>query len=251
MTCRWVTDNRLTTFWRRTIIISAVLGLTSISGASAALATSDWVGISPAAPVVFRAPMAVSVTFREPLRAGGAQIRVLTVDGDVGAGEISTDRKTLRRALRSNTPAGKYTVRWQAYSADGRKMSGDFSFQAARGNVEVTRTSPIPSPTVWTEPSPDPIPTAEIVDPGKLSETAGPSADPMSSQTPGWITASDPVWTPQPTATVVALAPGGSGGATSDRAVSTGFTVIPLAVGGFLVFAAGMVSVVNRPRLSE
>jgi hypothetical protein len=33
--------------------------------------------------------------------------------------------------------------------------------------------------------------------------------------------------------------------------VSTGFTVIPLAVGGFLVFAAGMVSVVNRPRLSE
>src|SRR5689334_15562709 len=117
MRCRWVTGFGLTTFGRRMVITSAVFGLTTVGGAGAAFAVSDTVGFSPAAKVVRIAPMAVSVTFREPLRARGAQLRVLTADGDVGIGRVSTGQKTLRRALRVGAPAGDYIVEWKAVSA--------------------------------------------------------------------------------------------------------------------------------------
>src|SRR4051812_42761767 len=122
MRCRWVTDTRLTTFGRRVVITSAVFGLTTVGGAGAALASSDVVGVSPSAKVVSIAPMAVSVTFKEPLRSSGAELRVLSVAGDVGTGKITTSQKTLRRALRLGAPAGDYRVEWKAVSAKGQKM---------------------------------------------------------------------------------------------------------------------------------
>ena len=243
MTCRWVTNSRFTTFGRRVVITSAVFGLTTMGGAGAALAASDTIGFSPSAKVVARAPMAVSVTFKEPLRSGGAELKVISVDGEVGTGKITTGQKTLRRALRLGAPQGKYTVEWKAVSAKGQKMTGSFSFFAARSNGEVERTSPVPSPAVTTAAAPDP--TAEPTAEPTISVSPTMTSEP--SQTPEWIAGSDPLWTP--TATAAAGALSGGSGSGSDPSVSTGFTAIPLAVGGLLVLAAGMVSLINKPRL--
>jgi methionine-rich copper-binding protein CopC len=259
MTCRWVTESRITTFGRRVIITSAVFGLTTMGSAGIAVAASDTVGVSPSAKVVAVAPTAVSVTFREALRSGGAQLRVLSADGEVGTGKVTTGQKTLRRSLRLGAPQGSYTVEWKAVSVKGKRMSGSFTFFAARSNGEVKQSSPVPSPPVTTEAVPDPTASAQVIDPN--GPTAGPTAsavEPTTVVTPAatsqssgpeeWITGTDPIWTPQPTVTGV-LSAGGSGRSGSDPSVTTGLTAIPLAVGGLLVLAAGMVSLVNRPRL--
>jgi methionine-rich copper-binding protein CopC len=254
------------------VITSAVFGLTTVGSAGAAFAVSDTVGVSPAAKVVKIAPMAVSVTFREPLRARGAQMRVLTADGDVGIGRVSTGQKTLRRALRVGAPAGDYIVEWKAISARGQKMTGTFRFKAARGNGE-----PVTGPVDSTASGPSPEPMVSASASGLPSATGSPSVsasasasvpasgepvitvEPMPSSdpsgTPAWISGSAPIWTPSPTATAIAAGSGhgsahGSDGG-SARSVSTGFTAVPLALGGLLVLAAGMVSLVNRPRLRD
>ena len=253
MTCRWVTESRLATFGRRVIITSAVFGLTTVGGTGPAFAASLEIGHSPANAVVSKAPAAVSVTFREPLRRGGARMRVLSAGAEVGVGEVTTAAKTLRRELRAGAPGGPYLVEWTAVSAKGKKMTGRFRFTAARG-AEVVGSAvapPAPSPAVSPTrtptppevsptPLPSPTPTASsthVVEPSRPTQTG----------TPSWITGEHPVWTPQPTASVGALSVGSSGD--GDSSVSTGFTAIPLAMGGLLVLAAGMVSLVHRPRL--
>ena len=258
MKCRWVTCFGLTTFGRRMVITSAVFGLTTVGSAGAAFAVSDTIGISPAAKVVKIAPMAVSVTFREPLRARGAQMRVLTADGDVGIGRVSTGQKTLRRAIRVGAPAGDYVVEWKAISARGQKMTGTFRFKAARGNGEPAASPADSTPAVSAAPtvsaSDRPSVSASAAGEPAITVEPMPSSDP--SGTPAWISGSAPIWTPTPTA--LAAGPGhgsahgsdGSGGGPA-RGVSTGFTAIPLALGGLLVLAAGMVSLVNRPRLRD
>jgi methionine-rich copper-binding protein CopC len=249
MTCRWVAGSRFTTFGRRLVITSAVFGLTTVGGAGMAIAAPGPIGFSPAGKVVAKVPTAVSVTFRQPLRAGGARMRVLSSDREIGTGKVTTGSKTLRRELQLDAPAGKYVVEWEAFSTKGRKMTGRFSFIAARGNGEVVRTSsPVPSPRRSLEQSPSPL--AVVPSSSASSLRPVPSSSP-TSVSPEWISGSDPVWTPRPTPThsAVARADGGSTRSGPDSSVSTGFTVVPLAVGGLLVLAAGMVSLFNRPRL--
>lgn len=189
---------------RRLVITSALFGLTTVGSTGVALAASDTIGHSPSAKVVAHAPMAVSVTFREPLRRGGARIRILTEDGDIGTGPVSTDRKTLKRELRLGAPGGEYTVVWSAISAKGQRISGQFSFRAARTNGEVERTSPVPSPPVTS-------PLVEASDPRAITDV---------------VESTEPTRTVEP----------------------TGFTAVPLTVGGLLVLAAGLVSLINRHR---
>ena len=259
MICRRVTSSRFATFGRRVVITSAVFGLTTVGSAGVALA-ADPVGFSPAAKVVSRAPMAVSVTFKEPLRGTGAWMRILTDDGDVGIGKVTTSQKTLKRELRLGAPPGRYTVEWNAVSAKGRKMSGTFSFQAARSNGEAERTSPVPSPpgaspavagptvTGSSDASPSVARPPVGTEPAPAATTEGVTT---AEATPEWIAGSDPLWTDS-TVMPSAISAGksaGSGQAGTDRGVSTGFTAVPLTVGGLLVLAAGMVSLVNRPRL--
>jgi methionine-rich copper-binding protein CopC len=250
MTCRWVTESRLATFGRRVIITSAVFGLTTVGGTGPAFAASLEIGHSPANPVVSRVPTAVSVTFREPLRRGGAQMRVLSAGAEIGVGEVTTAAKTLRRELRAGAPGGPYLVEWTAVSAKGKKMSGRFRFTAARGAEVVGAPTPAPSVTSTPavvepgRPTPTlPTPTFSVTSTPAVVETGRPT----QTGTPSWITGERPVWTSQPTASVAAVSVGSSGD--DDSSVSTGFTAIPLAMGALLVLAAGMVSLVHRPRL--
>lgn len=240
MTCRWVFDLRLTTFGRCLVITSSVLGLTTATGSAVALAASDTVGHSPSAKVVSFAPMAVSVTFLEPLRAGGARLRILTDDGDVGIARVTTGQKTLKRELRLGAPPGRYTIVWSAVSVSGRKMSGKFWFTAVRGNGVVEQASAVPSPTV--HPTWGPAETPELA----------------SGSTSIWTSQSTPTATTDGSSTGNPLAGEASTGAPlagqaghsgTDRSVSTGLTAVPLIVGGLLVLAAGLVSLINRQRL--
>jgi copper resistance protein C len=258
MKCPWVTNPEWTTFGRRVVIVSAVFGLTTIGGAATGLAASGPIGTSPAAGVVSKAPMAVSVTFGEPLRAEGARLTVLTAEGDVGTGDVTTADRTLRRELRAGAPGGTYTVEWKAVSAKGRRMSGSFSFVAARGNGESASTAPeavrrpsaavTTAPTAATTPTAPTTPAAPATPPAPTTPTA--PATPTILAAPAvpsptgtvWPAPADPIWTAPPTRPGAALPPSGS--RSSD--VRSGLTAVPLAVGGLLVLAAGLVPLVNR-----
>ena len=77
-----------------------------VGGTGIAIAAGDQVGTSPATEVVARAPLAVSVTFAQPLRSDGAEMLVLSPAGEVGTGKVTTSAKTLRRQLRIGSPSG-------------------------------------------------------------------------------------------------------------------------------------------------
>jgi methionine-rich copper-binding protein CopC len=210
----WVTKSGLTASGRWLAITAAAFGLTMVGGTGVAFA-GDLVGISPAKAVVSRAPMAVSVTFAKPLRSDGAQLLILTSAGDVGLGRVTTAAKTLRRQLRLGAPGGAYIVQWKAVSANGRRMSGSFTFAAARGNGEPKQLS-----TPFATPTATPEPTVSV----------------DAAQTPSSTVLAAPVVVPP-------------GPAAAERTVSSGFTVIPLAVGAILVLAAGLISMLNKPHL--
>jgi hypothetical protein len=152
--------------------------------------------------------MAVSVTFDKPLRPRGALIRVLGPAGDVGTGTVTTSRKTLRRGLRVGAPAGNYLVKWRAVTAAGQRVAGSFSFTAARSNGE-------------------PVQTARPL------ETAAPTPTMIGTET-------------HTTAAAVPMA--APVGPVSPSVASSGFTVVPLVFAGLLVLAAGVISLLNKPR---
>ena len=263
MKCRWVANSGWLTFGRRVVITSAVFGLTTIGGAGAAIAVAEPVGTSPSADVVSRAPMAVSVTFDQPLRSRGARMRVITTAGEVGKGKVSTDDRTLRRDLKVGAPGGPYTVEWRAVSASGHKMSGSFTFTAARGNAQVPlqRTSPdavtrpgaarqAPAPVRTSAartpgPTPTPSPT-----PSPTSAPSEPSPTPSMSwgSSPGSVWSTGPSWVEGGQAMRDGSANAGNG---DDDGGWPGFAAVPLAVGALLVVAAGLVSLVNRRFLQD
>jgi methionine-rich copper-binding protein CopC len=267
------------TLGRRGSIATVALGLTMIGGTGVAVAASGPVGTSPTTDVVAHAPLAVSVTFAKPLRSGGASMRVLSAVGDVGRGKVTTGSKTLRRELKLGAPAGDYTIQWTAVSASGRKMSGSFSFIAARGNSDsVTilpstapsssassaasagsgQQSPPASPSVTLSGAagstsgvgePTDAATVAAVPSGSAGPTTPPSSAPTGAPTPSAsadVTPSSDSQ-PAPSLTVAAVPLSGDqhgpGGTTSS-----GFTVVPLTVGALLVIAAGLISWRNRPR---
>jgi len=253
MTCRWVTESRLATRTRRVVVASAVLGLATVGSAGVAGAAGREIGHSPANPVVRIAPMAVSVTFDGPLRGRGARMQVLNAGVDVGLGAVTTSAKTLRRELRSGAPGGSYVVEWAAVSAQGQKLHGRFRFTAARGNGDLDgSSSPVPGPVRSRVSTPTEAPASTAAVP-EATPTGSPSATATALGTPDWISGPDPVWTPQPTASVTAVAypGGGAGGPDTGSSVSTGFTAVPLAMGALLVLAAGVISLLNRPRLRD
>ncbi|MGA0122146.1 MAG: copper resistance protein CopC, partial [Gaiellales bacterium] len=74
-------------------------------------------------------PMAVQLTFNEPVEAVGAQIRVIAPDGeDFADGEPTASGRTLSILVRDGMPEGTATVAWSAISVDGHRISGAFAF---------------------------------------------------------------------------------------------------------------------------
>lgn len=235
MACLWVTGSALTASGRLLAVAAAAFGLAMVGGTGVAVAAGDLVGTSPATEVVARAPLAVSVTFSKPLRPDGAQLSVLSAVGDVGTGKVTTSAKTLRRQLKIGSPSGDYRVEWKAVSADGKPMSGAFSFTAARSNGEPVITL---EPSITADPAAEPTVTvtAEPTMTTHPATTPPPTTPPPSSTPAASTAAAVPVSAPPPAPPV-------------DSSVSSGFTLVPLVVGALLVLAAGLIAKFNKPHL--
>jgi methionine-rich copper-binding protein CopC len=222
MLCLWVMKSGPSAHGRRVLIAAAALGLTLVGSAGAGVAAGSVtpIGFSPATGVVARAPMAVSVTFDQPLRADGAQVQVLTAKHEVGSGAVTTSHNTLRRQLQRGAPQGDYTIRWTAMLADGQPTSGEFT--AARGNAEpVAPPEPTPTPSATPNPTPSATPNPTQTPPGTAEPTADPTESPAAAA-------------PKPP---------------THRDMSSGFTIVPLTVGALLVLAAGLIARFNKPHL--
>jgi methionine-rich copper-binding protein CopC len=209
---------------RCALVFVGALGLV-VAPAAAASAHVQEIGTSPGTRVVARLPLAVSVTFDEPLRPRGVAMRVIGRDGlDYGDGAATVYRATtLRRDIRVGAPNGPYTVTWEAVAADGHRQTGSFGFIAAHSNATLAPTS-APSESARTASvTPSPLlPTSQ--------SPLAPRTDPHSDSGLRGALGSEQ----------------NSGG--DDESSRSLFTYLPLGLGAVLVVAAGLVSLVTRRR---
>jgi copper transport protein len=87
-------------------------------------------------------PRALSVTFNESLTLALSRLTLLDPAGQPVALDTlrfaPEDAKSLTAKILGATPAGRYTVKWQAAGADGHPMRGEYRFVLAAGPVEST-----------------------------------------------------------------------------------------------------------------
>lgn len=86
-------------------------------------------------------PEWIEMMFSGDVQEVGSEVKVVTDDKDVSAGELAVDGKKLTVALPDNLKPGDYKVTWRVVSADGHPISGDFDFtlndaEGAGGAVE-------------------------------------------------------------------------------------------------------------------
>jgi methionine-rich copper-binding protein CopC len=119
----------------------------------------------PPGGVVTALPPAMTLTFSEEVRTGGASVQVIGPNGDrVDAGDAAVDltdpeRATVRVSLFAGG-AGQYAVHWETISSiDGDSASGDYTFTVR------AEAASSPDPSVATPESTtvaaEPTPTAE------------------------------------------------------------------------------------------
>jgi copper resistance protein C len=223
--------------------VTVATGLTLLGGGTAS-AHSQEIGTSPATRVVARAPLAVSVTFDQPLRPTGIVMQVLGPGGvDFGQGRSTVfERTTLRREMKMNSPAGAYLVRWAMVSMDGHQQSGQFEFTAARGNAAVLAT-----PTTPGSGGPSGVPS------GAPSAVTGASPAVTDSARPFGPPSPTPLLGPGQTGSLPGALPAPKGDVLDQRGDGVGsrsvFTYLPLGLGAVLVVAAGLISLVGRRRV--
>jgi copper resistance protein C len=147
--------------WRRgrlfaAVVVAAVLVLGP--GGGAANAHDVLVGSVPAAgAAVDTAPSSVAIEFSDVPQALGTQVVVVGPDGaPVSAGDAEQDGRTIRRPLAEDVPAGAYTVRWRATSADGHPLSGTFGFTVVQGAVAPAAGGSVTGPVDTAGTTPDP-----------------------------------------------------------------------------------------------
>ena len=105
--------------------------------AAAAQAHDVLVGTDPAdGSVVAAVPATVGLTFDHTPIAIGSVVRVQDATGtDYADGPVAIVDNHVTQALKSDAPAGKYTVVWRVVSADGHPIEGTFAFTAGGANT--------------------------------------------------------------------------------------------------------------------
>jgi len=85
-----------------------------------------------------------------------SHVRLVGPGGNVALGKLAADTgNALRADIAGPVPDGTYKVVWQAASADGHPVSGEFSFMVATDPAMPMHTEPLPSsPSLVTEPPP-------------------------------------------------------------------------------------------------
>jgi methionine-rich copper-binding protein CopC len=105
--------------------------------AAAAQAHDTLESTDPAAnSVVGSVPEKIGLTFNNTPIAIGSVIRVVDATGtDQADGQVSIVDNHVTQPVKSEAPAGKYTVTWRVVSSDGHPIEGTFTFTAGSGNT--------------------------------------------------------------------------------------------------------------------
>jgi methionine-rich copper-binding protein CopC len=244
MSRRCVTRSDLTVLVLRVSAVAAAAGLALLGSAglaSAAAKNPQPIGFSPMS-VAMTVPEAVSVTFAKSVKAGGASLTVIAENGDdIGRGKVRTGGNALTRNVSGKAVRGHYRLVWKAVLKNGQKVHGSHEFVL---NIPAPASGPAGQPIPSDSPSP-----AEVV--ATPDPTPSTRADPTPSSSTGSTGSPSPQGTLSPAGrpgtTLAAAAPGDSHSGDHDGGVSSGFTVIPLAVGAVLVIVAGLIARFNRP----
>lgn len=163
---------------RKTGAAAGLIALAALFGAAPASAHDALAYSSPAAgQTITSNPGEVSITLTNPPNMATEGASVLTVtapDGHVvSSGEITVDGATLSTAADIDHE-GTHTVEWQALSADGHPIEGNFSFTFA----SEAQSSPAVTEAAANTAPPTSEPSAE----------ATPETD-QASETEAWNTA--------------------------------------------------------------
>lgn len=135
---RWpqrINPGRRWSWWVVALVLSTWAGLVF---AGPAEAHNVLRGTSPADhATVDVLPDQVVLTFDQPSLAVGTEVTVTGPDGAVSSGAPQLVDTEVRQHL-DGGPAGGYTVRWRATSADGHPISGVFTFTTREGRSHST-----------------------------------------------------------------------------------------------------------------
>jgi methionine-rich copper-binding protein CopC len=117
-------------------LLVAISAAGAVIAAPAAQAHNVVVDTSPAEDGSVRtAPEEVELVFNEKVLGLGTSVQVVGPDGDAHAGKASIVDQTVTQPLRTDVPAGTYTVTWRVTSADGHPIDGEFSYDVERGTT--------------------------------------------------------------------------------------------------------------------
>jgi methionine-rich copper-binding protein CopC len=160
----------------RTLIAAAIAlvasAIVALGCASPAAAHNSQIGSSPAAGAVLKAaPDLVSVRFDAGLMDVGEALVVRAADGtivSIGVPEIKRD--TIRTAVRTDVPAGEYTVAYRIVSKDGHPVSATFTYLVTVGAAASPSPRPAKSAAASTSPAP-----ATPIDPATTASDSGPA----------------------------------------------------------------------------
>lgn len=153
------------------ITAAAVLLGIALLGAAPASAHDAVESTSPAAGATLPTPPAmVSLTLTNKPLAIGTQIKVSDAAGTNWAdGAVEIVDNVASQKLKTDAPAGSFTVQWRVASADGHPIEGTFTFTAAAAGAGATAGG--------TAPASGSVPTLGTAQPGTTIPPSSPAPD--------------------------------------------------------------------------
>ncbi|AIV38571.1 hypothetical protein NI25_07395 [Streptomyces sp. CCM_MD2014] len=113
----------------RVLVVPAALAALAVTAPQAAAHTELESGSPAANAVLAGLPPRATLTFTDEMTEKYAKVAVTGADGSsVATGNPQVDGKTVTLALRTDAPAGGYTVGYRVVSADGHPVSGSYTF---------------------------------------------------------------------------------------------------------------------------
>lgn len=149
------------------LLAAVLLALTALlAGGGAADAHDELVGTEPAADSTVEVlPPSIELTYSNIPSGIGAQVQVLDDAGtDWAEGPVEFVNRTASQAIRTDAPAGEYTVNWRVVSSDSHPIEGTFTLTAQQGSTTAPDTLGTGSAVDAEEPMADAEPTAGVSD---------------------------------------------------------------------------------------
>ncbi|MCX6433741.1 MAG: copper resistance protein CopC [Actinobacteria bacterium] len=136
-----------------TAIAACATALLTLGSATPATAHNSQIGSSPdAGAILDAAPAKVSVRFDAALMDIGEALVVRAADGTIVSTGIPTIKgNAIRTDMRTDVPAGEYTVAYRIVSKDGHPVTATFAYTLTSGSVTASAAT---APTPQSSPAP-------------------------------------------------------------------------------------------------